>query len=53
MTFRAAGAATEVTYTAEFTFKGPSRLLAPLLRAAFDRLGTEAEIGMRKALNRL
>jgi carbon monoxide dehydrogenase subunit G len=53
MTFRAAGAATEVTYTAEFTFKGPSRLLAPLLRAAFDRLGTEAEIGMHKALNRL
>ena len=53
MTFRAVGAATEVTYTAEFTFKGPSRLLAPLIRAAFDRLGTEAEIGMHKALNRL
>ena len=53
MTFRAVGAATEVTYTAEFTFKGPSRLLAPLLRAAFDRLGTEAETGMNKALNRL
>ena len=43
----------EVTYTAEFTFKGPSRLLAPLLRNTFDRLGTEAEIGMREALNRL
>ena len=53
MTFRTVDAATEVTYTAEFTFKGPSRLLAPLLRAAFDRLGTEAEIGMNKALNRL
>lgn len=53
MTFRTVNAATEVTYTAEFTFKGPSRLLAPLLRAAFDRLGTEAEIGMHKALNRL
>jgi hypothetical protein len=53
MTFRTVGSATEVTYTAEFTFKGPSRLLAPLLRNAFDRLGTEAEIGMREALNRL
>ena len=33
LTFRTVGAATEVTYTAEFTFKGPSRLLAPLLQA--------------------
>jgi carbon monoxide dehydrogenase subunit G len=53
MTFRTVDAATEVTYTAEFTFKGLSRLLAPLLRPAFDRLGTQAEIGMRQALNRL
>ena len=53
MTFRTVNTATEVTYTAEFTFKGPSRLLAPLLRAAFDRLGTKAEIGMHKALNQL
>lgn len=53
MTFRTVDAATEVTYTAEFTFKGPSRLLAPLLRGAFDRLGAGAEIGMRKALNLL
>jgi hypothetical protein len=40
MTFRRVDAGTEVTYTAEFTFKGPSRLLAPLLRPAFERLGT-------------
>jgi len=53
LTFRTVGAATEETYTAEFTFKGLSRLLAPLLRGAFDRLGTEAEIGMQQALNRL
>ena len=53
MTFRTVDAATEVTYTAEFTFKGASRLLAPILRPAFERLGTKAEIGMRKALNRL
>ena len=53
MTFRTAGDATEVTYTAEFTFKGPARLLAPLLRPAFGRLGAEAETGLRQALNRL
>jgi len=44
---------TEVTYAAEFTFKGPSRILAPLLKPAFERLGNQAEGGLRKALNRL
>jgi Polyketide cyclase / dehydrase and lipid transport len=53
MTFRSIDAGTEVTYAAEFTFKGPSRIVAPLLKPAFERLGNEAEAGMRKALNRL
>jgi len=53
MTFRDVDAATEVTYTAEFTFKGPARLLAPLLKPAFERLGNEAEAGLREALTRL
>jgi NAD(P)-dependent dehydrogenase (short-subunit alcohol dehydrogenase family)/uncharacterized protein YndB with AHSA1/START domain len=53
MTFRSIDAGTEVTYTAEFTFKGPSRLLAPLLRPAFERLGQQAQTGMREALNQL
>ncbi len=53
MTFRSVDAGTEVTYTAEFTFKGPSRLLAPLLRPAFERLGKKAQTGMRKVLNQL
>ena len=53
MTFRRVEGGTEVTYTAEFTFKGPSRLIAPLLKPAFERLGSEAEAGMRKALNHL
>ena len=53
MTFRSIEAGTEVTYTAEFSFKGPSRLLAPLLRPAFERLGQQAQTGMRKALNQL
>jgi hypothetical protein len=29
MTFRSAAVGTEVTHTAEFTFKAPARLLAP------------------------
>ena len=53
MTFRSVDAGTEVTYTAEFTFKGLSRIAVPLLKPAFERLGNEAEAGMRKALNRL
>ena len=44
---------TELTYRAEFTFKGPWRLLAPLLAPAFRRLGDEAEAGLRRALNAL
>ncbi len=55
MTFRRTGngAGTEVTYRAELTFKGPSRLVAPLLRPAFARLGTAAQTGMRAALTRV
>ena len=53
MTFRQSGSGTEVTYTAEFTFKGPSRLLAPLLKPAFTRLGSQAESGLRSALTQL
>jgi carbon monoxide dehydrogenase subunit G len=53
MTFRSIEAGTEVTYTAEFTFQGSSRLLAPLLRPAFERLGKQAQTGMRTALSRL
>lgn len=53
MTFRSSGAGTEVRYTAEFTFKGISRLIAPLLAPAFTRLGDEAEAGLRRALSAL
>jgi hypothetical protein len=45
--------ATELTYRAEFTFKGAWRLLAPLLAPAFRRLGDQAEAGLRRALNAL
>ncbi len=53
MTFRAAGAGTEVMYTADFTFKGAARYLAPLFRPALTRLGNQAEDGLRRALSRL
>jgi hypothetical protein len=53
MTFRSIEAGTEATYTAEFTFQGPSRLLALLLRPGFERLGEQAQTGMRTALCRL
>lgn len=41
---------TELTYRAEFEFKGASRLVAPLLAPAFKRLGDAAEEGLRAAL---
>ena len=53
LTFRPVASGTEVVYAAELTFKGLSRIAAPLLKPAFERLGNEAEAGMRKALNRL
>jgi hypothetical protein len=53
LTFRPVASGTEVTYAAEFTFKGPSRIAAPLLKPAFERLGNQAEAGLRKALNLL
>lgn len=49
----ATATATEVTYTADFTFKGMTRIFAPFLKPAFERLGDEAETGMAAALARL
>ncbi len=53
MTFHPAESGTEVTYTAEFSFRGVTRFLVPVLKPAFERLGDQAGAGMRKALNRL
>ena len=44
------GGGTELTYRAKFTFKGASRLVAPLLAPALRRLGDGAEKGLRQAL---
>lgn len=53
MTFRATPGGTEVTYRAEFEFKGVTRLIEPLFRSQFKKLGDEAEQGMRDALLKL
>jgi NADP-dependent 3-hydroxy acid dehydrogenase YdfG/carbon monoxide dehydrogenase subunit G len=50
MTFTEVPGGTEVTYLAEFTFKGLVRHLGPVLRPALRRLGDRAEAGMRAAL---
>ena len=44
---------TELTYRAEFTFKGAWRLVAPLLAPAFRRLGDQAQAGLSHALHAL
>jgi uncharacterized protein YndB with AHSA1/START domain len=54
MTFRVTdGGGTEVTYRAEFEFRGVTRLIEPLFRSQFKKLGDEAEVGMREALQKL
>lgn len=53
ITFRQLGDETEVTYTAEFTFKGLSKLIALFLKPAFRRLGNEAAAGMARAFEGL
>jgi len=53
MTFRSEAHVTRVTYRAEFRLKGLARLAEPFLRKPFERLGEEAEEGLRNALGRL
>lgn len=50
MTFRRTAAGTQVTYTAEFTFKGVYRLATPFLRGAFGTLEAGALRGLKAHL---
>lgn len=50
MVFRRTSAGTQVTYTAEFTFKGIYRIASPFLRPAFNKLEEGAERGLREKL---
>jgi hypothetical protein len=53
MSFHRVTGSTEVTYAAEFTFKGPARFVAPLFKPAQDRLGQQAQAGLYQALIKL
>jgi carbon monoxide dehydrogenase subunit G len=53
MTFRSTGSGTDVTYNADFTFRGVSRFVSPLLRPALARLANRAESQIRQRLNTL
>ena len=44
------GSGTELTYRADFAFKGAVRLMAPLMAPALRRLGNEAQAGLKSAL---
>lgn len=50
ITVTSARPGSDVTYRAEFTFKGPWRLVGPFLRPALRRLGDQAEAGLRTTL---
>ncbi|TWD80474.1 polyketide cyclase/dehydrase/lipid transport protein [Kribbella amoyensis] len=53
MTFRQVEGGTEVTYRAEFQFKGVARLVEPLFKGQFTKLGDEAEQGLKENLGKL
>ncbi len=47
------GAGTRVDYSAEFTFSGVTRLVAPLLTPFLKKLGDNAQASLKKALDAL
>lgn len=50
ITVRPVGSGAEVHWQADFTMKGPMRLLAPVMKPLFDRLGRKAMDGLRAKL---
>jgi uncharacterized protein YndB with AHSA1/START domain len=53
ITLTPSGTGTEVTYVAEFTFKGRARYVGPLLKPALDKLANNTQQTLRDALLRL
>ncbi len=47
------GSGSQVTYTADFAFKGIGKIVAPLLAPALKKLGDDAEKGLREGLAKL
>ena len=48
-----AGSGSEVTYRAEFTLKGPAKLVQPFVKPMFEKLGDPAAAGMKERLDTL
>lgn len=53
ITLSPSGTGTQVTYVAEFTFKGFSKYAAPLLSPALNKLGDNTQQTLRDALLKL
>jgi carbon monoxide dehydrogenase subunit G len=53
VTVRPAPGGTEVTYRVELELHGLAKLVTPVLKIEFEKLGTESAAGLRQALNRL
>jgi carbon monoxide dehydrogenase subunit G len=51
ITVASAGGVTRITYDAELSLRGPLKLLDPVLRLVFDRLGDRALAGLRRTLD--
>jgi hypothetical protein len=51
--FRSSDGGTDVSWRARFSFRGPGRLLEPLLRVAFPRVAQEAGDGLAAYLSSL
>ncbi len=53
MVITSRGDETQVDYTAEFEFRGPAKLLQPLLKLPLEKLGNDTQRTLREALIRL
>jgi hypothetical protein len=49
--FGANGKGTEITYTADLTFKGIARFFTPFISSKLDEVGRKAVAGLKKALH--
>lgn len=49
ITVREVATGTEIHYSANFKFKGITKIAEPFLRKAFEKLGNEAEVGLLRA----
>jgi len=53
ITVRPDGNGSEITYTAELEMHGGAKLLTPVMKLVFEKLGNDTEDDMARVLNRL